>query len=392
MMQYYIVEIKINNVRHLNNITINLGNDKNHLILTGKNGSGKTSVLEKLHFFISNKINNSGNIQNFYNYKDRLDTLDKVQHKALIDSVNQYIDCVPTFNNENIQDCSNFIYAFFDAKRKNETIPPKGINKIELSKNKTQKLNKNFLQYIVNLKAEKSFANDDGDKETVRKIDSWFKKFEKMLQQIFNDNNLKIKFDRKNYNFTIQRTNRKEFDFNTLSAGYSAVIDIITELILKIETTETKSFDCEGIVLIDEIENHLHVELQKNILPFLTTFFPNIQFIITTHSPFVLSSMANTVVYDLERKEQLSGKNLINASYTQIVKNYFEVDSEFSNILEQDIFRYEVLINKLDKALSKEEQKELLELDMKLDKLAPMLSDVIYLKFKELQDKLIEND
>lgn len=392
MMQYYIVEIKINNVRHLNNITINLGNDKNHLILTGKNGSGKTSVLEKLHFFISNKINNSGNIQNFYNYKDRLDTLDKVQHKALIDSVNQYIDCVPTFNNENIQDCSNFIYAFFDAKRKNETIPPKGINKIELSKNKTQKLNKNFLQYIVNLKAEKSFANDDGDKETVRKIDSWFKKFEKMLQQIFNDNNLKIKFDRKNYNFTIQRTNRKEFDFNTLSAGYSAVIDIITELILKIETTETKSFDCEGIVLIDEIENHLHVELQKNILPFLTTFFPNIQFIITTHSPFVLSSMANTVVYDLERKEQLSGKNLINASYTQIVKNYFEVDSEFSNILEQDIFRYEVLINKLDKTLSKEEQKELLELDMKLDKLAPMLSDVIYLKFKELQDKLIEND
>jgi len=391
-MQYYIVEIKINNVRHLNNITINLGNDKNHLILTGKNGSGKTSVLEKLHFFISNKINNSGNIQNFYNYKDRLDTLDKVQHKALIDSVNQYIDCVPTFNNENIQDCSNFIYAFFDAKRKNETIPPKGINKIELSKNKTQKLNKNFLQYIVNLKAEKSFANDDGDKETVRKIDSWFKKFEKMLQQIFNDNNLKIKFDRKNYNFTIQRTNRKEFDFNTLSAGYSAVIDIITELILKIETTETKSFDCEGIVLIDEIENHLHVELQKNILPFLTTFFPNIQFIITTHSPFVLSSMANTVVYDLERKEQLSGKNLINASYTQIVKNYFEVDSEFSNILEQDIFRYEVLINKLDKTLSKEEQKELLELDMKLDKLAPMLSDVIYLKFKELQDKLIEND
>ncbi len=42
--------------------------------------------------------------------------------------------------------------------------------------------------------------------------------------------------------------------------------------------------------------------MQKEILPILTKIFPNIQFIITTHSPFILSSLDNAVIYDLENK------------------------------------------------------------------------------------------
>lgn len=67
------------------------------------------------------------------------------------------------------------------------------------------------------------------------------------------------------------------------------------------KTGKNFKFDMQGIVLIDEIETHLHLELQKIILKLLTTVFPNIQFIITTHSPFILSSLENTVVYDLEK-------------------------------------------------------------------------------------------
>lgn len=63
-----------------------------------------------------------------------------------------------------------------------------------------------------------------------------------------------------------------------------------------------KADNTEGIVLIDEIETHLHLELQKEILPFLTKLYPNIQFIVSTHSPFILSSVDNAVVFDLENK------------------------------------------------------------------------------------------
>lgn len=49
-----------------------------------------------------------------------------------------------------------------------------------------------------------------------------------------------------------------------------------------------RAYEKEGIVLIDEIETHLHLELQRVILPILTTIFPNIQFVVTTHSPLFL--------------------------------------------------------------------------------------------------------
>ncbi|MEU8626728.1 AAA family ATPase [Streptomyces sp. NPDC048669] len=42
-----------------------------------------------------------------------------------------------------------------------------------------------------------------------------------------------------------------------------------------------------GVVIIDEIDAHLHVTWQRRIGPWLTTHFPNIQFIVTTHSPYI---------------------------------------------------------------------------------------------------------
>ena len=374
-MSNFITDIKIKKIRHLENIDIKLGNEKNHLMLTGKNGCGKTSVLEELNEYF-------------------IDTY--TPQRGLFEIEEKFQNIVLQFN-KNILNIENedFIYAFFPAKRGFSPSKSKGIQKVHLSKKKTQRLNSDFLQYIVNLKAERSFARDDNEVKIVKEIDEWFERFENILKAIYNDNNLSLKFDRRNimsYNFVIEKENREVFDFNGLSDGYSSVIDIITELLLKIETTKSKILDIEGIVLIDEIETHLHVELQKNILPLLISFFPNIQFIVTTHSPFVLQSIQNSVVYDLERKEQLSGEKLNKASYSDIVKNYFEVDSEFSKILENEIDRYENLVEIFDGgALNIDDEKELLELDIKLDKIAPMLSDTIYLRFKESQDRIRED-
>ena len=72
-------------------------------------------------------------------------------------------------------------------------------------------------------------------------------------------------------------------------------------LILRMEKNrEGLAYNKEGIVLIDEIETHLHIGLQKKILPFLIGFFPNIQFIVTTHSHFVINSIENAIIYDLK--------------------------------------------------------------------------------------------
>jgi len=362
-MSNFITEIKIEKVRHLENINIVLGDKKKHLILTGKNGSGKTSVLEELDKYIFMVLTTDasfGAVDTFWTSAEaRKKKIEEVVGIAIL--LNKYdLFEIARDSRMNNNQPYNFIYSFFSAKRVNKTDNPQGINKIDFSKNKTDKLNQKFLQYIVNLKAERSFARDDNDMESVKKIDDWFYKFENMLKQIFGDNDLNIEFDRKNYNFTIHRKNREPFDFNGLSAGYSAIIDIVTELILKIENTKSKSFDCEGIVFIDEIENHLHVELQKNILPLLTSFFPNIQFIVTTHSPFVLSSIENSVVYDLET--HIRTENLSEASYTGLIRKYFELPSEYSTVLENKFKEFKILAKK--ESMTEVEEDRLIELDV----------------------------
>ena len=88
-------------------------------------------------------------------------------------------------------------------------------------------------------------------------------------------------------------------------------------------------------------------------------------------------------------KEQLNGKRLHIASYTDIVKNYFEIDSEFSKVLENKIVRYEKLVDQFENnTLDIEREKELLNLDIKLDEIAPMMSKSIFLRFKESQDRI----
>jgi len=180
-------------------------------------------------------------------------------------------------------------------------IEPQGAKKLELPKDKMTKLNEQFLQYLVNLKIDLLFAKVEEEEENIKVLEKWFLDFDNIMKKIFDDS-FEIRFDRKSYIFWIERNNREPFTFNTLSAGYWAIIDIVSEIIMQISMTKSNSFDCNGIVLIDEIDVHLHVELQKDILPMLTSFFPNIQFIITTHSPFVLSSLSNAVIYDLEKQ------------------------------------------------------------------------------------------
>jgi len=93
---------------------------------------------------------------------------------------------------------------------------------------------------------------------------------------------------------------------NQLSHGEKLIFAMIGDLI-RCMSRQMSAFDDEtnpslkkGIVLIDEIEQHLHPSWQRTIIPNLRKTFPNIQFIITTHSPQVLSNVPKENVFILE--------------------------------------------------------------------------------------------
>jgi predicted ATP-dependent endonuclease of OLD family len=250
----------------------------------------------------------------------------------------------------------SLILITFKSKREMLSVIPSGVEKVELRKTypPSERENTKFVQYIVNLKFDSLLAKVDNDIESSVKIDNWFENFEKQLKKLFEADNLQLIFDRKNYNFYIQIGNNEPFTLNQLSDGYSAVLSIITELILRMEATGNKAYDLQGVVLIDEIETHLHVALQKKIMPFLCAFFPKIQFIVTTHSPFVISSLENAVVCDLERKEVIS-EDLTGYSYNALVESYFDTD-EYSQAIKEKLYRYKFLSEQ--ETLSDDEEDE----------------------------------
>jgi predicted ATP-binding protein involved in virulence len=357
--EIFIKHIGINKVRHLENLQIPVsGNERKHIIFTGINGSGKTSVLLTLVDFLRNCYGSEP--------VEPIAVQLNIDYSNLVESVR----------------VGNFIIAFFPAKRDNQAKAPQGINKVYIKSQYgiEDKANTDFIQYIVNLKADRSFAKDDNRTEEVRKIDEWFDYFEKALFTLFDKDNTRLEFDRKNYNFNIIEPGKNPYNLNQLSDGYSAILDIVTELIMRMEKNHTKSYDIQGVVLIDEIETHLHIELQKKILPFLIAFFPKIQFIVSTHSPFVISSIDNAVICDLEKRTVID-EDLSAYTSEALVENYFDSD-QYSNLLKNEVAEYETLIS--TKFLTPEQTKRLDELEFKFAKVSEV-SDELTVQIQQIK-------
>ena len=367
MEQTYMTELNIPKVRHLTDIKIPLSAvERKHLILTGKNGSGKTSVLRALanhlDYLVSNSFELKSEIEkdidfckkqiSTYSQDEAYFTKKETFQKALDkheERLKQWISgAVGNYTSiaslREKYTCGEFILAYYGDKRDLEVKISKNIEKIELKSVYPLKSypGQDFVKYLVNLKTKQAFAQTENDPRLAAEIKQWFERFQRILQSLYSEPNLKLEFNTSTFEFNIILKNREPFDFNTMSMGYSAVFDIICDLIMRMEASQ--NYNLEGIVLIDEIESHLHVELQRKIMPILVELFPNIQFILTTHSPFILNSMNNAVVYDLET-QTLIEEGLSNYTYNGIVEGFFDVDT-LSAELRQKYDRYKELITK----------------------------------------------
>jgi len=206
------------------------------------------------------------------------------------------------------------------------------------------------------------------------------------LVQIFQDKNLQLYFNYKDYSFKIL-TKGKEFKFTELSDGFAAVLDIVVDLILKMQDKNQliRAYESEGIVLVDEIETHLHLELQKVIMPLLTDIFPNIQFIVTTHSPFVLSSLSNAVAFDLEHQEII--EDLTEYSYESLAEGYFGVETD-SSYIKMQLNRLKELLEKEN--LSSSEKSELKHLNSDFEEVPEIVSPLIKGRYLQLKNQYFQ--
>lgn len=141
-------------------------------------------------------------------------------------------------------------------------------------------------------------------------------------------------------------------DLNNKSDGEKAIITLIADIAYNLAIAKDFSegdnyLSSPGIVLIDEIEAHLHPNWQREIIPLLTELFPNIQFFITTHSPQILAAVESQHVFICEdfkfskiniKSKGLDSNTLLKHIFnsTERPKKYVDLVEKFDQIIEKE--------------------------------------------------------
>jgi predicted ATP-binding protein involved in virulence len=161
--------------------------------------------------------------------------------------------------------------------------------------------------------------------------------------------------------------------FNHLSDGQKTLLAMIADMTFKIITLNPNYQDSTalerttGCVLIDEIDLHLHPKWQREVLDNLSSTFPKIQFIVTTHSPFIIQSIDNNDT--LIRLNDNQEKNFANLSIEEIAETLMNIkmtqrSKKFVDMFDTALKYYKLL----DKANSENiTTKELQKIKEKLD-------------------------
>jgi WD40 repeat protein len=95
--------------------------------------------------------------------------------------------------------------------------------------------------------------------------------------------------------------------YPALSDGYRAFICWVGDMLYHLHTVCPKGqrlVDVRGVVVVDEVDLHLHPEWQRHLVPSLSKALPQLQFVLTSHSPLVVGTMSSRNVLLLEEREQ----------------------------------------------------------------------------------------
>lgn len=165
----------------------------------------------------------------------------------------------------------------------------------------------------------------------------------------------------------------------SLSDGYRSVLALGGDLVWRLITSFPNSpnpLHERGVVLIDELDIHLHPSWQRQIAGWLRTQFPNLQFIVTTHSPFVAAGAGeDATTYRLTLAEGAASiamtQDLFAMSADDILKSdAFGMLSTFSPQTQDKLDRYEALYVK-GKSRKAKEESEFKQLSLFMEKHNP---------------------
>jgi len=295
-----IKSLKIENYKGIKSIELdNLPSNANWIFLTGENGYGKTTILQA----IAEELD-SGDSGIFSNnkFKSKID----LHNKKDILFFRPYLSCYGSSRLNIATESSTQDYF--------------PIKKLFVTKT----LLKN-IEYQIS----RWFYKREEYPEFQKKFDS----VTTIIKQLLGVSKIEVDKDDNvwYYEEDLNGNEYKALQFKELAAGYRNLLSMIGDMILQLfdsQTEVTDPKDLQGIVIIDELELHLHPKWQKKLPALLSEIFPRIQFIASTHSPIpLLGAPEHSVFIRVDR----------NAEEGITVTRLEELEKSISNLLPNSI-------------------------------------------------------
>ncbi len=323
----YIKEVNIENFFSIENANIknNSDNPSREIYLLGENGDGKTLILQSILLsakmnsiesknieFINQILDNNMRLNNKKANKPLLLKLKSDGLKNIYKYVDKFEDSLSSKNNSNEEEkFIKNIYAYGVSRSRNDSDKKDETGFMTLFDSNCYLNNPvKWLQYLYtkDLENEKNKIPADTIALPVAK--------EILINLLGEGKDLKIEVraDR----VTFKEKNSDSIQFDQLSEGYKSVMTWVCDLLSRLaerqpnikpeKNSEGKMLlGYQAIVLVDEIDLHLHPKWANKIVSKLRAWFPNIQFFFTTHSPIViLGASDNAVIYKVYKEEGIT--------------------------------------------------------------------------------------
>ena len=317
----YINKIRLVNFRGMEDLTVEFAQGVN--VIIGDNGAGKTSLLNGINsilksFFSSAKIEKKDVRVSFANVGDATQSMTYYTPtiiQAFVHLKDKECECVCSKRNEasETKNTSGFIAELlrlmendsrhvlplfnYQSDRRNllleEKMEQTPTGRIERRQGYKGAFSGIFDANSVQKWCFQMELNEFQQKKKFSEYENFKKNISRFIEYIEEKKvGSNVYFDSEIWSLAYFDGKSKQPLYN-LSSGYQSVLCMIMELAYRavlLNPTLDNFETLEGIVIIDEIDMHLHPKWQWKILDALHTTFPSIQFIVATHSPMIISS------------------------------------------------------------------------------------------------------
>jgi energy-coupling factor transporter ATP-binding protein EcfA2 len=289
-LPYALLGINIENFQGVQNTSVNdLRADARWIFITGENGYGKTTILQAIALGASN----DPGLEKYLDDKSRISLeLSSRNEKAFPIRTKGALNIGETF------DYGQYVIGYGPARlnvqsKSSENFEARGnIAVLSLFENDTLLKNINYELFATNFVDQSAFVE-----------------LQEIIQSVTENRVSEIIVDKRQVLFSETLSNGEKLQalpLNKLAAGFRSIINIVIDIYLRMKKVHfgIPFREFYGIVLIDEIENHLHPILQKELPLALSRVFPKIQFIISTHSPIpLLAAERNSIILKVNRNK-----------------------------------------------------------------------------------------